>query len=136
MGTTTIYRVPRANLRDIRPDPDSLDEFPCLELDGVGSGFWRLLAARLNLGSPAKRAPVAVDEGGGRAILEWSPAFVKSFVRRVDPDMMEAAVDGLVMEGATPGLDAPRTRKAVAKLMGFLSRSDLGRDALVEYVAS
>jgi len=136
MGSTTIYRVPRANLRDMRPDLDALDEFPCLELDGVGSEFWRLLAARLNLGAPAKRAPVAVDEEGGRAILEWNPAFVKSFVRRVDPDMMEAAVDGLVMEGAIPGLEGAKTRKAVAKLIGFLSSTDLGRDAVVEYVAS
>ncbi len=27
MGSSTIYRVPRANLRDIRPGLDSLDEF-------------------------------------------------------------------------------------------------------------
>jgi hypothetical protein len=135
MEFTTIYRIPRAKLRGIQPDLDSLDEFQCLELDGVGRGFWPILASRLNLGSPAKGSPIVVDEEGGLALFEWSPAFVKSFVGSVDPDLMEAVVYDLVMEEAIPELDLSMTRKAVGKLMGFLSKSDLKRDALVEYAA-
>jgi Arc/MetJ family transcription regulator len=114
---------------------ESLDEYPCLDLDGVGSDFWPILATRLNLGSPAKGAPLAVDAEGGLAIVEWSPAFIKRFVVGVDPDMIEAVVDDLVMEQVVPGLDLSRTRDAVGKLMGFLKRSDLNREALVEYAA-
>lgn len=136
MGFTTIYRIPRAKLREIQPDLDSLDEFQCLELDGVGSGFWPMLATRLNLGSVTKGVPIAVDEEAGFAIFEWNPTIVKCFVRAVDPDMMEAAIYDLVLEEAIPGLDLSMTRKAVAKLTSFLSKSDLNRDALVEYAAS
>jgi hypothetical protein len=127
-----MYRIPRAKLRGIQPDLDYLDEFQCLELVEVDSGFWPILAARLKLGSPRK-VPLAVNQEGGLAVFEWSPAFIKAFVKRVDPDLNEAAIYDLVMEQAIPGLDLSMTRRAVGKLKGFLSKCDLTRHAVVEH---
>jgi hypothetical protein len=94
-----------------------------------------MLATRLNLGSPAKGAAVAVAQEGGLALYEWNPTFVTSFVRRVDPDLLEAVVYDLVRAEATPGLDLSMTQRAVGKLKGFLSQTDVTRDALVECAA-
>jgi hypothetical protein len=94
-----------------------------------------MLATRLDLGSPAKGAAVAVAQECGLALYQWSPTFVTSFVRRVDPDLLEAAVYDLVRADAIPGLDLSMTQKAVGKLKGFLSKTDVTRDALVECAA-
>jgi len=75
---------------------------------------------------------MALAEESRLALYEWSPAFVKSFVNRVDADLLEAAIDELARGGACSGLDGRLTRKAVHKLQGFLSKTDLSRDVVVE----
>src|SRR5688500_12111696 len=105
MEFTLLYRVPRTELQAVRPDLDFLDRFPCLDVAGVGSGYWSLLAMRLQLDAPAAGEPIALDEAGGVAVYEWSRAFVDGFPR-VDPDLIEAVVHGLGAETASLGLEA------------------------------
>src|SRR5687767_8111713 len=85
MGFTLLYRVPRTQLKAIRRDPDLLDQFPCVDLAGVGREYWSLLATRLQLHAPVTEAPIALDEAGGVAVYEWSRSFADGF-GRVDPD--------------------------------------------------
>ena len=133
MKLTTIYRIPRSKLKSIEPDTDYLERFPCFDFEGVDSGYWPILASKLNLGLHTEPGdPLFFDEAGGAALFEWSPEFVQRFCQ-TDQASLATAIDDLDKANAYPGHDIDLVREGVEKLRRFLHETDCKLNALVEF---
>lgn len=134
MMLTTLYRIPRASLLSIEPDQDYLEQFPLLEIEGVDSGYWPLLATELGLDDVVEGGdPLTIDETSGVAMVEWSPTFATQFCLAV-PETVAAAIESLDKRNCYPGHDVAIVSEAVEQLRQFLSETDGKREALVEFM--
>lgn len=129
---TLLFRVPQASLSTEAMELDVLEQYEKLDMDGVCSSYWPLLATQLALPGNAASTPIVYEEEDGLAIFEWSKEFIQAYCS-LDKQVLASAVNELERVQACPGVDCALAHDAAIELQEFLGNTLRSQFAVIEY---